>query len=289
MFCRNCGKQMGEQDKFCFTCGSNASGPISNNPSPIIHNNSSSTVYGNQDAASYGVIGDLKPGIRTSKLLAILMSIGAMLLNIIIFFVPWISIPALRLSRIFDWRVQYEFTLFQLYSLASQADDIIGSDGTAGFKLGLLLIMIIAFVAIGFLIRFGFILFTKFEHSDTACKSAFNLCIITSIIIYLVVFLVNKKYGIESSGVLETSVGIFIMLFNSIVAIIKIPSMIVRERNSQYGSSYFSKPRSILAKVFTNDNTPSKPSNSNKIECDKCGKVYESRLSSCPKCGYRMY
>jgi ribosomal protein L37E len=279
MYCRNCGKHLEEQDKFCVECGTGVSGQIGNAAQPSADTGASNSYVARE-------------GINSGKLTTILLCLGSAALTVILFASPWISVPVLSgFNGLFGTRTKSEFTIFEIYSFASKANSLIDIDETAGLKAIALLILLMSIAAVICYLIFCYKLIRDFENSTGFGKAAYILFIIVSLALYLLIYIVNKKVnsGFDDIAInaLMATDSSFIVLLTGIIGLFKFIKGI-NTVSYEYGNYEHDYDNNLLSSGQSM-NSKSAHKQIKLVECEKCGEEYFSSRSYCPKCGYRRH
>lgn len=212
MYCRKCGKQIGDQDQFCDGCGTRVLGPVSNKNSHTPN--------------SYII----KKGIETDRLVSILICLGAAALNVLMAFTTWISVSSLSgWDSILGIGTKSEFILLELHSFSKKADYILYIKETALIKFITSVILLLAIATIVCLVLFGIKLIMNKSNSINIGKAAFTLSIILPFTMYWLVYLVNKQANSgwfdTTKRVLETTNSPFIVLLTGCIGRFRVTTL----------------------------------------------------------------
>lgn len=177
MYCRNCGKEMDENDKFCKECGTNAIGELNK-----IHETSKSI--------------DIKK--MNMKYVAFILS-G---LSFIFLLLKWISVPA---AQIFGgYGVESKYTLLQILDFTNSLYNNVNNHNMDGLKIFATVFFGITILTLVCHIIFCFALFINQNKSVYIGRAAFIMSIILPVSIFSFIMLLNNYVKSESKGLIST-------------------------------------------------------------------------------------
>lgn len=249
MFCRNCGKETADSDKFCKECGANLSAGMSKGGS-----------------SGFGTMNSILSGQSIIRYIALAMATT----SLILLFQKWIAIPGIR-SLLGSYGVDSEYSLLQISSFIKSVGQIISQySESSGFTFIGILLYLLGIITLLANVVFCYKLIMDYRHSSGSGSFAFVMSIILPTIILVAVLLINRSLKQETYDLVQT---VFKTTRNPVILLI-IGAVgkffILKMMKTENGAVW--QEKQILIK---------------KIICSKCGKEHNENQNSCPHCGYR--
>lgn len=191
MFCRNCGNQMQDTEKFCANCGAESTAP-----------SGAGTLTG-------GALGEKE----INKYIGIAVSVIA----VIMLFLDWVKIPVLSLLG--QYGVSSMYNLFEVFNFADFVQQYSSGNTDGLYFVAVLFIGLLIVTLIGYGL-FIYKLFKDYDKSTSAGNFAFIMSIVMPVVVYITIFIVNASIkdqtsGFVSSVISATGVPIFMIIIGA--------------------------------------------------------------------------
>ncbi len=248
MYCRNCGQEVGSEDKFCKNCGSSSSESSLKNSTPIISINTNG--FSEKSFYSYAAI-------------------ATSIVCVVLLFQKWFSVSLFGESK--------EFSLFSVYDWVEMLGEYVAKEwlqGVSAFIFILIALCIIAVILYGI---FALKIISKSDNSKAFGRAATVVTVILFIIVGLTVLGINSTLKSEFGDYFGDIAG-------SILKLSSLPYITVVV--ALLGQFLFINK--LENKSNVDGPSESASGRLEQVQCANCGSWHDFDYPACPVCKQKV-